>query len=168
MLKLAGLVLLFSSAAMTGAYAAAQLGEREQGVRRIIMFLRQFALQLECLRSSPGRITVLLAGQQEFAGDRFIAALAQEFGQTQSFLRAVESAVAVCPWLERWGIAKPLLELGDVIGVRELEGQLTSLKSVIMLLEDIRVTAGREREKKGDLYRRLGLLGGAMLAVLFF
>lgn len=167
MLKLTGLLLLFSSCTLFGTYRALQLGERAKAVGRMIDFWRQFALQLEALRASPAQLVHMLAAEQEFAGDRFFSLLDNSF-DSGSFKQALCSAVSAVPQLKSWGIAQAILPLGDIIGVRELETQLAEIASVILRLTKIQDIAETEREQKGGLYQRLGVMAGILCVVIFF
>ncbi|MEG1777816.1 MAG: hypothetical protein RR209_02465, partial [Angelakisella sp.] len=78
------------------------------------------------------------------------------------------SAVSAVPQLKSWGIAQAVLPLGDIIGVRELETQLAEIASVILRLTKIQDIAETEREQKGGLYQRLGVMAGILCVVIFF
>lgn len=168
MLKLMGLLLLFSSCALFGARRAAQLGERTRGVGIMIDFWRQFALQLECLRCPPCQIVHLLAAQQTFASAPFFDDLGKAFKDGGSFRLALEKTVKSSPQLAKWGVSQAISPLGDVIGVRELETQLAALASAVLTLERLESAAAQEQEQKGSLYKKLGVLAGVLCVVIFF
>lgn len=167
MLRLAGLLLLFSSATLTGFYCAAELQEQERLLRHLATYLRQFSLQLDCLRAPPAQIAQQLARQQEFCGERLLVSLGQSFLPDGSFGGALGRALAACPGLRKSGVDELLLPLGDVIGVRELSTQLAAIASAVLLLEQRQSVAKDACEKKGGLYRRLGMLAGVLLVVVF-
>lgn len=168
MLRLMGLLLLFSSCTLFGARKAAQLGERTQAVGRMIDFWRQFALQLECLRCPPRQIVSLLVAQQEFAEDPFFLSLERAFDSGGSFRPALSKALVAHPRLAVWGVAQAIAPLGDVVGVRELETQLAALASVLLTLGKLEHIAETEQEQKGTLYRKLGVLAGVLCVVILF
>ncbi len=59
-----------------------------------------------------------------------------------------------------------LCALGNVLGTTDMQGQLAALA---LYRHQMNVLAEEEKTcvlKKGELYRRLGVLGGVMLAVL--
>lgn len=58
-----------------------------------------------------------------------------------------------------------LLSLADIVGASDVEGQLTALDMVETLLKKQREDALMAREKKGKLYRSLGALAGASMAI---
>lgn len=168
MLKLMGLLLLFSSCALLGARKAAQLGERTCAVGRMIDFWRQFALQLECLRCPPCQIVHLLTAQQEFVADPFFTALDSAFDGGGSFGLALKKALKTSPQLAKWGVSQAICPLGDVIGIRELETQLAALASAVLTLERLESTAAQEQGQKGSLYKKLGVLAGVLGVVILF
>lgn len=168
MLKLAGLLLLFSSSVLTGFYAAAALHDREQSVNRQLSFWQQFSLQLECLQSPPAQLVHMLAAQREFAGDGFYRLLDDSFKSGGSFKAALGKALTALSITKDREICEILLPLGDVIGVRDIESQTAAIASVVMRLTDRRDRVRKEAAQKGGLYQRLGILGGLLLAVLFW
>ena len=59
------------------------------------------------------------------------------------------------------------MTLGDIIGSRDLESQLAALDSVLELLRELLKEAETDYGKRGGLYRRLGILSGLALVVIF-
>lgn len=167
MLKYVGLLLLFSSAALTGFYAAASLEDKEKSVARMLSFWRQFALQLRCLQSSPWQLVSMLSSQKEFAGDRFVRLLLDSLSANSNFGSAIHQSLTGCGELYKQGIAQIVAPLGDIIGIRDIDSQLAALESVIMRLGELHSRAVETSRQKGGLYRRLGIIGGLLLAVIF-
>lgn len=168
MLRYLGLLLLFSSAAMTGFYAAAVVDERQKTVERQLAFWQQFARQLSALHSAPGQIVALLAAGQEFACDSFFVRLWQAFDKTDSFAVALQSSIAATPALRDSQLRDILLPLCSVIGLRDIDSQLAMLDSVTIRLEQLLQATREQSRQKAGLYRRLGIFGGLLLAVIFF
>lgn len=81
--------------------------------------------------------------------------------------RNLAAALVKCPELRECGADGILLSLGDVIGSQELESQLVALDSVLALLKRRLAEEDAAYGKYGGLYRRLGVLGGLALAVVF-
>ena len=59
-----------------------------------------------------------------------------------------------------------LCRLGATLGTTDVTGQLAALSLIRTELEQAAAAAQRRCETQGRLYPRLGVLGGAMLAVL--
>ncbi len=89
------------------------------------------------------------------------------FRSSPSFRRNLAAALVKCPELRECGADGILLSLGDVIGSQELESQLVALDSVLALLKRRLEEEDAAYGKYGGLYRRLGVLGGLALAVVF-
>lgn len=168
MLRYLGLLLLFSSAVMTGFYAAAVVEERVAMLERQLLFWRQFAQQLTALRSTPGQIVALLATGQEFAADPFFGRLVRAFKQSDSFAQALQGSINATPAVRDGPLRDILLPLGTTIGLRDLDSQLAMLNSVTVRLEQLLQTVREQSRQKAGLYRRLGIFGGLLLAVIFF
>ena len=64
-------------------------------------------------------------------------------------------------------VKEVLLELGEELGTTDLEGQLSALSQAHIQLQRFQDTYRVTYQKKGKLYRSLGLLAGLLLAVLF-
>ncbi|MEG1688007.1 MAG: hypothetical protein RR276_09015 [Angelakisella sp.] len=167
MLKLTGLLLLFSSAVLTGMDAANRLMQKEHYLRQLGSFFRQFAIQLDCLRCSPAQLVLVLSRQQEFYGNELINGLLLYLAEGISFKQALRDTLKECHNAQRWGVDRLLWQLEDTIGVRELETQLAVLHSVVAALEEQHAAAAQQVQKKGSLYRRMGVLTGLLLAVFF-
>lgn len=166
-MKLIGLLLLFSSVTLLGFAAASALREQEQYLGTLVSFWRQFSIHLSQLRTSPRQLVYRLAQQKEYGDNRFVQLLADGFEEGESFQDALERTLKRCPELEKLDISPLLIPLGDAIGRQPLESQLAALAGVIRQLEGRHRDSQEESRKKGGLYRRLGLLGGGLLTVLF-
>lgn len=168
MLKLAGLLLLFSSAAMSGFYAAAVLEEEEHAIVRQLSFWRQFASQLECRRCPPAQIVAMLCSGNEFVNDRFFRHLCAAFGDTQSFGSALDRAICAESGRNARRLSELLTPLEDCVGLRDMESQLVCINSVILAIERQTELLREQSRRRSGLYRRLGILGGLLLAVVFY
>ena len=58
-------------------------------------------------------------------------------------------------------------QVGELLGASSAEGQLAQLAQCQRLLEEQRAQAQEEKTSKGNLFRSLGMLGGAGLFILF-
>lgn len=164
MTKLIGLALVFSCGPFLGWGRAAKL---EGEVRRIGLwrdFLRQFAVCLETTRAAPGQIVRMIAKGSAFTDNEAMQAMSASFSESGSFARAVSRALE--------GRGKPgaveeiLLTLGEAVGVKPLEEQLSALKSAELLLEREWERAREQSRRYGGLSRRLGVLLGLLAVVI--
>ena len=160
MLKFAGLLFLFSCAMLLGYAQAHQLRRREQVLGQLLEFLRQMTVHLRTSMAPPRELVGRVARQSTLADCALVQELARQFEESGSFRRNIGRAV------ERTGLEGTaegdiLLGLGDEIGERPLEHQLSALASCTLELE-------RELEaaRYAPLYQRLGVLGGLLVVVL--
>ncbi len=162
MAKGLGLLLVFSCGALLGGKARA-LEQRAGELACWQEFLRQFRTVLESTRAAPGEIVRMLARQTAFAGFQGVQALAEAFRESGSFAYAAQAAVGGG---KRGAAEGLLLSLGDSIGVKPLEEQLSVLESAILLLGREAELAREESRRYGGLFRRLGLLLGLLAVVV--
>lgn len=59
-----------------------------------------------------------------------------------------------------------LIQFGDGLGVSDTDGQISHLELYIHLIEERLEKIKKEAERKGKVYRLLGILGGMAAAVL--
>lgn len=164
MTKALGLLLVFSCGLVAGWGRALAL-ERE--ARRAALwrdFLRQFQICLETTRSAPGEIVRMLAKETAFTDSEEVQAMAAAFRQSGSFAGAVRAALAKRS--RRGAVEQTLLSLGDAVGVKPLEEQLSALEGARLLLEQEWERAKEQSRRYGGLSRRLGLLLGLLAVVI--
>lgn len=163
MAKGLGLLLVFSCGALLGWGKARALEQRAGELACWQEFLRQFRTVLESTRAAPGEIVRMLARQTAFAGFQGVQALAEAFRESGSFAYAAQAVVGGG---KRGAAEGLLLSLGDSIGVKPLEEQLSVLESAILLLGREAELAREESRRYGGLFRRLGLLLGLLAVVV--
>lgn len=165
MVKLLGLALVFSCGLFTGWGRALSLEREAKRASSLREFLRQFRLSLEATRAAPGEIVKMLAKETAFTDDEAVQAMAASFRQSGSFAQAVQAAI-------KEGTGKPgaaesiLLSLGDTVGVKPLDQQLSALAGAELLMER-EWELSRERSRRyGGLSKRLGALLGLLAVVI--
>lgn len=163
MAKGLGLAMLFSCGVLAGWGKARSLSERARVLAGWQEFLRQLRVCLETTRAAPREIVRMLAKQNAFTDLPGVQAMAESFRENGSFASAVSAAVD----RKKPGAAERLLlSLGDSIGVRPLEEQLSALESAILLLERETERAWEESRRCGGLFQRLGVLLGLLAVVV--
>ena len=167
LLKAIGSCLLLGACTALGWQQADRLRSKVILIRETLSFWEQFRTQLVHLRASPGEIIHTLARTGAFEKNCLAAALERAFLVSANFGENLSSALGECQELCKCGAGPILLTLGDVIGSRDLESQLTALDSVLELLRGLMQEAEAEYKKYGGLYRRLGILSGLALVVIF-
>ena len=160
-----GLFLLFSFSTLWGMCRADALRCAVREMELTDAFLREFAVLLKNSMAPPGEIVRRLSVQSGLRDCALLSALERECRQTPSFSLAMERAVAQWP-LTRSRAAQILTALGEEIGARDVESELSAIEAARILLEQ-ELSDGRERaQRHGPLFQRLGLLGGLLLVIL--
>ncbi|MEA5011676.1 MAG: stage III sporulation protein AB [Angelakisella sp.] len=167
MLKTIGLLLLFAVCVSTGFLKADELKTKTQTLYQCLIFLKQLSIQLQTRQMPPGQIIQLLCSQTAFEKNCLVQSLACHFKNSASFARNMRLTVADCPELKACGAEEVLLGLGDIIGSRSLEEQLSAIDSAQQLIEQYLSLAEEVLHNEGMLYRRMGILTGLMVIVLF-
>lgn len=159
-----GLVLVFSGCVLAGWGKARSLERRARTLALWREFLCQFRLCLETTRAAPGEIVRMLEKQNTFTSLGGLETLALAFRESGSFANA---AGALAEAAKRPGaVEQVLLSLGDVIGVKPLEEQLSALRAGETLLEREAREAREESQSHGGLFRRMGVLAGLLAVVV--
>ena len=164
MAKGLGLLLVFSCGVLLGWGKAHAMIQQARELAQWREFLRQFRIHLAATRSSPGEIVRTLGKQTAFTDSPGIQALAEAFENSSSFAWSIRRAVE---GKKKLGPAEQiLLTLGDTVGVKPLEEQLSALAAAELLMER-EADAARERSRQyGGLCQRLGVLLGLLAVVV--
>lgn len=164
-IKVLGLLLLFSCAALLGDAQARALRRREQELGQLLEFLRQLTVHLRTTMAPPRELLRRLSHQSSLVDCPLVVELDRQLREHSSFRLAITQAV------EQAGLkgsiaGDTLLALGDEIGEKPLEHQLSALAGAALALERELETARRNGDRYAPLYRRLGVLGGLLAVVL--
>ena len=165
--KAIGSCLLLAACGTLGWQQADRLRAKVILIREAKAFWEQFRTQLIHLRASPGDIIHTLAHMGAFEKNCLAAALERAFRNSADFGANLSQAMRECPELCGCGAGPIIMTLGDIIGSRDLESQLAALDSVLELLRELLKEAETDYGKRGGLYRRLGILSGLALVVIF-
>lgn len=163
MTKGVGLVLLFSCGTLLGWGKARFMEQRARELAVWQEFLRQFRTVLESTRAAPGEIVKMLAKQRTFIDLQGVQSMAEAFRKSGSFAYAAQAAT---DGRKRGTAESLLLSLGDTVGIKPLEEQLSTLESAILLLGREAEAAREESRRYGGLFRRLGVLLGLLAVVV--
>lgn len=162
--KAVGLLLVFSCGALAGWGRAYGMAQRVRDLELWREFLSRFRLCLESTRGTPGEIVRMLEKQNTFTAFWGVQRMAEAFQESGSFAYA---AKRVAESAGKPGPAEQLmLSLGDVIGVKPLEEQLSALRAGEALLEREAREAREESRRYGGLCQRMGILLGLLAVVV--
>ena len=165
MLKAAGLLFIFSCAALLGTAQARNLSQKERQLAQILEFTRQLTVYLKTSMAPPRELIHRIAHQSALESCPLVQELDQNFSESNDFRRNMNKAMATVG-LSGTPAGEILSSLGDEIGVKPLESQLSALSSAIVALERELETARAKTAQYAPLYRRLGVLGGLLAVVL--
>lgn len=159
-----GLLLVFFGCTLAGWGKARDLSRRAHELELWREFLCQFRVCLETTRAAPGEIVRMLEKQNSFTDMEGLKTMALAFRESGSFGRAAgklaETARTPGP------AENALLSLGDVIGIKPLEEQLSALRAGELLLEREAREAREKTRRYGGLCQRLGMLLGLLAVVV--
>jgi len=159
--------MVFMSVLAAGFAAAERYARTEKELILLLDFFTDFGNRLRLMRASPGSITNELMQRKDFSQNKFLAALSRELAKEISFADAL---IGSCGLLEKGtekAVGAQLRTLAGYIGVSPLSEQLPAIEVCCARLEKAAAAAGEDAGKYGELYRRLGALGGLLAAVIF-
>lgn len=172
MIKLIGALMILAAGAMIGFGQARRLRERPVELRRFIMMLQQLETEIE-YGFTPLPEALYKLGRQHRA--QLSGMMADIAAQLKS-----EAGVTVDEaWRRSVGRYWPslamnqedreiIVQLGAVLGTSDREDQLKHLRLAVSLLAAREAEAAEERRKYEKMWKSLGLLGGALIAVILY
>ncbi|MBQ7003810.1 MAG: stage III sporulation protein AB [Oscillospiraceae bacterium] len=159
------MLLLFLACSSAGFLAAAKLRRQAAQMQLLTALLCDFMtyIRYQCLPLEE--LLNLFAAHPHYRSFRFLHRTAEGFSAAvpPSLLwqEAVAEDAAVPPQ------AQAILHaLGTMLGTTDAEGQLASLEMYRMQMQTAADEMKEQSHKKGTLYCQLGVLAGAMLALL--
>lgn len=166
--KWIGAVLIIAGCGGAGFSIAANYRQRENILRQMIRILRYMEWELQC------RLTLLpqLCRQaaMEVGGPLrhvFLELAERLDSQMESNVRSSMASVLKNHAELPRCVNKQLMQLGNILGRFDLEGQLEGLRAVRSGCKELLKGLSRDSEIRLRSYRTLGLCAGAALAILF-
>lgn len=171
MLKLFGALLLVGAGTLLGLMHARRLADRPAQIRRLVRILNQLETEI-AFGYTP------LPEALERIGRQAAEPLSSLFREAEERLRRDELAVFEA-WqtaVERsWGNTamknsekEILLQLGNTLGATDRDDQTRHLRLAARQLESLEPEAAEEQRKYEKMWKSLGLLGGALIAVILY
>ena len=171
MVKLVGTILLIAVSVSCGVMAAGGLRQRLTALRQLRRMLEALRLMIRYEALEVVQMTARLADDETLTELEFIpyinqyAASAVETGG-ESFAEAWHRAVDEhCGSFSKEDIPL-IMRTGSVLGVCDCEGQLQSLAACCAECDRLIDEAQGQYQAKGRLYRALGAVAGALIAVV--
>lgn len=171
MLKLAGALMLIGAGALLGWMRAGRLADRPAQIRRLVRLLSQLETEI-AFGYTPLPEALARIGRQaaEPLASLFREAAARlERGETaaweawQAALDGVWERTAM-----QQGEKEILLTLGRTLGATDRDDQVRHLRLAAKQLESLEPEAAEAKRKYEKMWKSLGLLGGALVAVILY
>lgn len=170
MMRIAGIVLLLIMSALTGCFAADGLKTRLRAVKQIRMMLETLRLMIRYEALEVSEIARRLSGDEKLNGLKFLVPLhtytEEAFISGGTFYEAWDRALSEnTEYLAAEDIAL-LRRTGSILGSCDCDGQLSSLSLCCAEADRLAAEAEEQYRSKGRLYRSLGAIAGALIAVI--
>lgn len=165
MLKLMEIIVIILATSFIGCYFSAALKKRMIMLKKLNYMLEEILLLLRYKSATVYEIAETLAGDERFSEFEFLRNIRPEIGRSfqQSWCGAVYGS-------ELYGMKKSdvefIADIGKNLGTSDLDGQISAVMLRRSELEAAIVSAEEEYSKKAKLYRSLGMLSGAFIAVM--
>lgn len=163
-MKLAGILCILLACTGAGMYASAKLRQEAAAYERLISLTESCAAYIRCQSPELDELLLLLSAQPSLHF-RFLREAAERLRPGIPPSMVWNSAVCSDADVPK-GAREILYSLGAVLGTTDIHGQLSAIELHCNRLKRAAAESRERCERLGKLYRSLGMLGGAMLAIL--
>lgn len=164
-MKLFGILCIMLACTGAGMYAAAKLRYEVTAYERLISLTESCAAYIRCQCPELDELLLLLSEQPAFGAFGFLREISERLAPGMPPSAVWCSAVCSDAAVPK-GAQEILCSLGGVLGTTDIPGQLSAIELHCTRLKRAAEESRERCERQGKLYRSLGLLGGAMLALL--
>ncbi|MCM1577876.1 MAG: stage III sporulation protein AB [Ruminococcus sp.] len=169
-MKITGIVILILSSCLAGCLASAELKRRAENMRRIRLMIEKLRLMIRYEALEVSEIARRLAEDESLGGLDFLTELTDSVsgfygdGCGETFRACWRKAAdnAGFPPDER----DLLFNIGDILGSCDCEGQLSALSLCAAEADRLAALSLENSAAKGRLYRSLGAVAGALIAIM--
>lgn len=171
MIKLIGTILLLFMSALTGSFAAEGLRARVRELKQLRLCLESLRLMIRYEALEVSEIARRLSEDSTFSGLAFIAPLKKYTDEAcergdMSFGEAWDKALNE----NRGNLSEEDILIasraGNILGSCDCDGQLSALTLLCEETDRLILEAKEQYMAKGKLYRALGAITGAVIAVI--
>lgn len=164
-MKWAGILCLFLMSTAIGFYAANKMRTRYRNTQKLVSLLSEFSSILRYQGAPLEELLIQFAYHPNYSEFTFISDICNGFSvdtsPSQLWEKSVVADVAILP------AARDILcALGTILGTTDMQGQLAALELYRNRMEETANDIKADCIHKEELYRRLGVLLGAMCTVL--
>lgn len=165
MIRLLGVVCVFSASAMMGMYFSENIRHKKERLAIIHKILSDISDYIRWNSFTMHEIADRLLEKEEFAKLDFTVKLSENCKQMRSFPKAWEKAVTSDDKLSEQE-KKLLKDIGGSLGTTDVTGQLSVIAIYMSELEKMVAEESEKYRVKGKMYRSLGIAFGAMTGIL--
>lgn len=163
-MRLLGILCLVLACIGAGLWASGRLRRESAAFDQLIRLTESAAAYIRC-QAPELRDLLRMLSEECGNGFRFLAEVSEGLRPDAPPAAVWRSAVRKDPAVPR-AAREILYSLGEVLGTTDIPGQLSALALHRARLERAAAESRERCARQGKLYRALGLLGGAMTAVL--
>ncbi|MBQ8012599.1 MAG: stage III sporulation protein AB [Oscillospiraceae bacterium] len=160
-----GILCLFLTCTGIGMHAARQLRTRLAHTQKLSALLGDFSTYIRYQCTPLEELLYQFAEHPNYADFSFLRQVSREFCTEIPPRELWKDAVTADTAVPEQA-AEILCTVGNVLGTTDMEGQLAALELHRRRMDALADELKTISDKKGELYRRLGVLLGAMLAVM--
>ncbi len=164
-MKLIGIGCVFLACACCGLLVSRHIREEARRVEQLAMLLEDFRIYIRYQCLPLEELIGLFAEHDSYKEFAFLKGVKEKFSTEEPPMKIWCEQVRQDP-----AVAEPakaiLCELGNALGTTDVDGQLSALETHRLQMQKLADTMQENSKKRSALSRNLGVLGGAMLAVL--
>ena len=163
MLKTAGIIVVIIVTTMTGSYFSNMLKVRVVNLKKINYMIDEIIIMLRFKASTVYEISEILKRSDRFSEFEFLNKIDKSVSFQQSWYNSV---LSYPPCGMKKSDVELLADIGKKLGTSDLEGQISTLSLQQAELLSSISSAEKDYFQKAKLYRSLGVLAGAFIAVM--
>lgn len=168
MYEILGAIMMIGASSGLGFYFSGRLKERVNRLRETVLFLRNVERELQYSLDSSDKIIEKIDAEGRFCGLKAVSECALLCKKGEVFPKAWEKSVEATKREMRMrdAEARVFSQLSTALGRYDAQSQMKAIEEMAMRLEEFSREAERRYDEKGGLYRTLGTLLGAGMAIL--
>lgn len=162
------LILIIIICIVTGCYFSARLKQKCRFLKEIMYMLEEIRLLIEFESAEVGEIVQRLFNNKRLTELDFIRTIAEIIDEETDFGTLWEKSIEI----QQYGFLSTeekefIKDIGRKLGKSDLNGQINTIKFEQNELKNMIRAADDDYCRKAKLYRSLGVLCGAFLAIMF-
>ena len=163
-----GLIMLVAASSGLGFYFSGMLKERANKLREAVLFLRTVERELQYSLDLTDKIIEKIDAEGRFRGLKAVSECAVLCRKGEIFPKAWEKSVAAAKREMKLtdAEARVFSQLSTALGKYDAQSQVKAIEEIALRMEGFVGEAEKKYEEKGTLYRTLGTLLGAGMAIL--